>query len=51
MEVTYRDEVGYVMVVANGAVTFDGRFAYFSDKNDKDYKIPINMIICVEVEE
>lgn len=47
MLVTYRDELGMVEVVVDGYnVGFVDGFAFFSSE-DKNYKIPVGLLICI----
>lgn len=48
MIVTYSDVLGLVSVtVDNSGVTCDGQFFFFTDTNERDYKIPTTDIYSI----
>lgn len=53
MKICYRDNNGTVSVSISPdyPITFDGRYAYFSDITDRDYRIPVSDIVKIAQEE
>ena len=48
MKITYSDGLGLVEVLLDSSgASFDGSFAYFTDANGRDYKIPCADIFSI----
>lgn len=51
MIICYRDEIGLVTyeidMVNTTGVAFDGEYAYFTDTNGTDHKIPTRTIVMI----
>ena len=51
MQICYRDDIGLVVVEidmdATAGVGFDGRYAYFTDTEGRDYRVPVDQIVLI----
>ena len=48
MTVTYSADIGLVAVILDeSGITCDGKFAYFTDEADRDYKVPVSEIVSI----
>ena len=51
MKITFRDDLGIVTLEVHTddsfGITFDGRYAYFSDVEGRDYRIPVKDIVLI----
>ena len=48
MTVTYSTNIGLVAVTLDeSGITCDGKFAYFTDEADRDYKVPVSEIVSI----
>lgn len=50
MKIIYRDELGVVSVDVNTeyGISFDGKFAYFSDEQNRDYRVATSALVEIQ---
>ena len=51
MKIIYRDELGVVSVDVNTeySISFDGKFAYFSDEQNRDYRVATSALVEIQI--